>query len=388
MKNRGLAGILAGLLLLLGACKSKEPQAHRPEPRTFKASLWELKAQETLELRRFPGVVEARQRAKISSKVGGFLKVLKVREGSVVRQGEILLRIDDREIRARLRALRSALAATQKKLSEVEARLRLARSEFERYRKLFEKEAATQEEFEIRKADYEAWQALRAQTVARLNQVRSQIAETQSLLSYTVLKAPFAGKVVKKWVDEGSFVSPGEALLEMENQALGWQVIFHPEESLKAYLTRDKEIYVRSLQGRLFRVAVTEIVPEIDPQSRTFTVKAALPASEAWTSGAFLEVFVPLKTERALLLPQKALIEREGYKGAYVVDAKGRVHFRVLRLGKKFYAQALGFLPQCLKEPCELYWEILSGLKAGERVVQSPPPGLREGDRVSQGEAS
>lgn len=374
------------LVFFLSACGHRESETESSKGRTIKAELYKTSTEEISLLRELPGTVEAKVRAKLSSKVAGFLKEIRVEEGDRVKKGDLLLKIEDRDIRDKIRALRAGILAAQKELAEVSARLAFARAEFERYRKLFEEEAVTAQEFEAKKSEYEALSARKGALSARIKELRARLSEAESLLPYTTIRSPFDGQVLHKWVDTGSFVNPGQPLLEIEDTTSGKRVVFHPEETLFSTIKPGLEVFVRfPAKGEALRVWITEVVPEVDPQTRTFTAKADLPKDYQVLSGNYVQVFVPTGKTSRILVPKTALINRGGFYGVFVADKSGVLHFRVIRTGKTFYQEGANFLPVCLKTDCKAYVEVLSGLQPGEKVVVKPPEGVREGDRIAEG---
>jgi len=372
------------ILVFLSGCGHRKAETEGPQGRSLKAELYTTSRLKTSLFRQFPGTVEARVRAKLSSKVAGFLKEVRVEEGDRIKKGDLLVRIDDRNIRERIKALKAGILAAQKELAEVSARLDFARSDFERYRKLFKEEAVTAQEFEAKRSAYRALLARREALSARIKELRARLSEAQSLLPYTTIRAPFEGRVVHKWVDAGSYVNPGEPLLEIEDIHSGKRVVFHPEETLFPMLKPGLKIFVRfPTGGKALEVPITEVVPKVDPQTRTFTVKADLPKNLGAVSGNYVEIWVPTGQASKILVPKTALVDRGGFYGVFVADQKGILHFRVVRLGKTFYREGEAFLPVCLQGPCESYIEVLSGLQGGEKVVLNPPEGIREGDRIA-----
>ncbi len=373
------------ILLLVAACGHKEePSSSKEKGRTVKVSLHTLSPAKVHLFRELPGTVEARVRARLSSKVSGFVREVRVEEGDRVRKGELLVRIEDREIQERVKALQAAIRALQNELAEVDARLAFARAEFERYRRLFKEEAVTAEEFEAKRSEFRALSARKKAVVARLQELRARLAGVRSLLPYTRIRAPFEGRVVHKRVQEGTFVAPGVTLLEIESLSAGKRLVFHPPEELLSRVKVGQEIqaYFPSL-GKGFPLRISEVVPDVEPGSRTFTVRADLP--EDLPSGLFARVFLPVGEVIKLLVPESAVVDRGGFQGVFVADEKGRLHFRVVRLGKTYYRHKEGYTPVCPEGRCESFREVLSGLRSGERVVLAPPEGLREGDRVEGG---
>ncbi|QJA06445.1 efflux RND transporter periplasmic adaptor subunit [Thermosulfurimonas marina] len=383
MKN--LKGFLAlVLLLVIGACGKEAPERKTPGAgRTVKAQTLTLKEERVALYRELPGTVEARERARLSSKVGGFVREVRVAEGDRVRKGEVLLRLDDQEIRERIRALSEAHRALSHELSAVSARLRFAEAEYRRFAKLYKEEAATAEEFEAKKSEYEALSAQKEALAARMKEIEARLNQVRSLLPYTVLRAPFSGRVVRKWVDEGTFVRPGEPLLEVESRKAGKRLVFQVEEEFFERVAPGLEIWATfPAAGRSLKLKVTEVVPAVSPESRTFTVKADLPPDFPLPSGSYAQVFFPIGERKGLFVPRAALVDRGGFRALFVVEKDGRVSLRVVRLGKTFFRHEGKLLPACPGVECEAVVEVLSGVSAGERVVVHPPLGLREGDRI------
>ncbi|RUM88478.1 MAG: hypothetical protein DSZ24_03550 [Thermodesulfatator sp.] len=383
MKNLKRFLVLA-LLLAFTACGKEGPKKKALRPgHTVKVQTLILQKEEVTLYRELPGTVEPKKRARLSSKVAGFVEEVRVAEGDRVRQGELLLRLDDREIRERLQALSQAREALAGELSAVSARLRFAEAEYHRFKRLYQEEAATAEEFEAKKSEYEALSSQKKALEARIKEVEAQLNQVRSLLPYTVIRAPFSGRVVRKWVDAGSFVGPGEPLLEVESAQAGKRLVFQVEEALYGKASPGLKIVATfPSAGLSLSLKVTEVVPAVNPQSRTFTVKADLPADFSLPSGSYARVFFPVGKRRGLFVPQTALVDRGGFKALFVVGKEGRVVLRVVRIGKTFFRRSGELLPACPAKECEAVVEILSGVRAGERVVVRPPLGLREGDRV------
>ncbi|MBX6422376.1 efflux RND transporter periplasmic adaptor subunit [Thermosulfurimonas sp. F29] len=377
--------VLALLFLGLLACKKEEGASRLPEGRTFSARIYTAVPRKAVLYREFPGTVESRQRARLSSKVAGFVREIPVREGDRVARGALLVRLDDRDIRARMRALSESTEALRRELAALSARLRFARAEYERYRRLFKNQAATAEEFEAKRAEYEALSAQRSAIESRIREVEARLNEVRTLLSYTEIRAPFSGRVVRKLVDAGTYVMPGQALVVMESEEAGRRVVCHPGEELYGRIRPGTRVFARipSAQKSL-ALSVSEVVPEVDPSTRTFTVKMDLPRRTHLPSGTYARVFLPAGERTLLAVPAASVVDRGGFRAVFVVEEDRRVQLRVVRVGKRYFLSGGEILPVCLAERCEELLEVLSGLAPGEKVVLNPPSGLRSGDRVRE----
>ena len=119
----------------------------------------------------------------------------------------------------------------------------------------------------------------------------------------------------------------------------------------------------KTLQGR-----IREVVPAVNPASRTFIVKVAIP-DEKVRSGLFARVRIPVGRRSALLVPEGALVTKGQLTGVYVVDGQGVVTYRLVRAGKRF--------PNGI--------EILSGLSPSERIVTGSVEKAVDGGIVAPG---
>ncbi|HEU4949871.1 MAG TPA: efflux RND transporter periplasmic adaptor subunit, partial [Candidatus Deferrimicrobiaceae bacterium] len=290
--TRAAATILS-VAISLSACGGKEKQGAevsrpvvqevevvvvRPVPRETTA--------ETL------GTVRARTTAAVAPQVMGRLTGVAVSEGSVVAAGALLATIDDTTVRAQLSSAEGAVAEAEaagedvdRAISQAEAGKALAEKTYERYRNLLDGKVVTQQEFdevELRRTvavkDLERAQQKRAQMSAKIAQARGQADAAKAMLSWTRVIAPFAGIVVEKRADPGSMAVPGVPLFVLEDPRRHRIETFVSETYLPLLRKGTPvQVVLDADPGNPFSAVVTEIVPAIDPASRTFTVKADLP---------------------------------------------------------------------------------------------------------------
>jgi RND family efflux transporter MFP subunit len=184
-------------------------------------------------------------------------------------------------------------------------------------------------------------------------------------LAYGRVTAPFAARVVRLEVDEGSTVLPGTPLLVLD-RADGWEVRADvPESRLgKVAIGDPVQVEIPSLGTRL-PGRIAEIEPAADPRSRSFRVKAELPPDGTLAAGLFARVVFPGRERTALLVPVASIVERGQLTGVYVV-ADGVLSYRLVKTGQQIGDRV----------------EILSGLKAGETVVVEGVERARSGARV------
>jgi RND family efflux transporter MFP subunit len=286
-----------------------------------------------------PGIVQARKRAALSARMPASVTELPYREGQRVDVGAVVVRLDDAAVRA-------AVAAA-------EAAVRAAESDLDRTRTLLEKGAATPRELE--------------QMTAAASGAQAQLTAARDNLSYTALRAPFAGRVASRRVNLGDVVNPGMPLIEIEGEG-GLELRATVESGIAASLRSAAKVraIVDGQPGPL-TATISAVAPAGDPTTHRFEVKADLPAATGLRAGLFARLLVPgVAADTKLTVPAEALFERGGLTGVYVVS-DGRARLRWVAAGARDGHAA----------------EIRAGLEAGERVVLGPA-GLADGAPVTE----
>jgi RND family efflux transporter MFP subunit len=285
------------------------------------------------------GTVRAKLRATLEAKLNGRIETLPVVLGQQVKEGQLLARLDAREIKARL--------------DQAEATLEQADRDWKRISALLAGQAATRAEADAAEA--------------RQRVAKAAAAEAQTMLSYVEIHAPFDGVVAKKWADTGDLAVPGKPLLDLEAQT-GLQMEADVPEAIAARVQRDQKLAVRveAVAGELTGV-VSELAPAADPASRTFRVKLDLDAAKTTgvRAGQFARLRVPVGESNALHVPTSAVVQRGQLEIVFVVTDQ-HAHLRLVKTGKRSGDEI----------------EILSGLHAGESVVVEGAALLLDGQAV------
>jgi len=327
------------------------------------------------------GTVRARTTAAVAPQVMGRLTGVAVSEGSVVAAGALLATIDDTTVRAQLSSAEGAVAEAEaareevdRAISQAEAAKALTEKTFERFRKLLEGKVVTQQEFdevEMRRTvavkDLERTQQKRAQVSAKIAQARGQADAAKAMLAWTRVTAPFAGVIVEKRADAGSMAVPGVPLFVLEDPRRH-RIEVSVSETYLLLLKKGTPVQgiLDADPGKPFSAVVTEIVPAIDPASRTFTVKADLPAGRA-RSGQSGKVRFAAGKGTVLAVPKRAITRAGGSDGVFTVGARDNVaRLSMITLGAEFDDRV----------------EVLSGIEDGARVALSPIDKLSDGARV------
>ena len=378
----GAAAVILSIVAGLSACGEKGKQGtavSRPVVQDVEVAVVRPVPRETMA--EAPGTVRARTTAAVAPQVMGRLTGVAVSEGSAVAAGALLATIDDTTVRAQLSSAEGAVAEAEAAGEEVEAAISqaeagksLAEKTLERYRKLLEGKVVTQQEFdevEMRRtvAVKELERALqkRSQVRAKIVQARSQADAAKAMLAWTRVVAPFAGVIVEKRADAGSMAVPGVPLFVLDDPG-GYRIEASVSETYLPLLKKGTPVLgiLDADPGEPFPAVVTEVDPEIDPASRTFTVKADLPAGRA-RSGQSGKVRFAAGKGTVLAVPKRAITRAGGSDGVFTIGARDNVaRLSMITVGEEFGDRV----------------EVLSGIEAGDRVALSPIDRLSDGARV------
>ena len=343
------------------------------------------------------GYVVAQRRAAVSSKATGRLLELNVREGSVVKRGDLIARVDPTDVQASLGVSEAAARQAEAALKQAEAGVAQARvqqanaeDDLKRSQGLVAQGFvspqaldAAQTRARAAQAATVAAQAALGTAQAAIGQAKAQVRVQQVNRDSTEIRAPFDGVVLVKNANVGDLITPFSsaagtlgAVVTMADMGT-LEVEADVSESNVAKVARDQpvEITLDAIPDKRFRGSVSRIVPTVDRAKATVMTKVRfeqldpriLPEMSAKVS--FLSKAPTDADQKPLLaVPPKAVVERDGKKA-------------VLRLGAD---DTLELLPVTLGRTLGDVVEVQgSSLKSGERLVLSPGDKLKSGDKVS-----
>lgn len=284
------------------------------------------------------GSIRAVHETAVASKLLAKVSEVNVKAGQRVAKDDVLVRLDDADLGARLRQAAAAVDAATAGRNQ-------AKIELERVEGLLARNAAAK--IERDRADT----ALKA-AEAELKRAEQARAEAETILDYATIRAPIAGVVIDKKVDRGDTVVPGQVLLTLYDPAR-MQLVARVRESLTHQLKVGQSIAVQvDALGKTCEGRVSEIVPEAEASSRTFSVKVTGPCPPGIYSGMFGRLLVPIGEQEVLVIP-RAAVRRVGQLDTVDVAEGGALRRRAVQLGRDY--------PDGM--------EVLSGLKAGEQVA-------------------
>lgn len=281
------------LFAMLVACGTAEP--HREVPIGPPVNVTTATATATAHQASLPiiyhasGTVRGRTTVTVTSKTAGDVRAVHVAAGAHVTAGQVLVDLEANDVRAGVSRARAELDHAGESKAEatsgVEAArvaAKLAETSLARVRKLFEGGAVARQEFDEAESKAQGAAAQLQMAEARLRAAssgidvsRAALAETQATLDYARVVAPFAGRVVERRVDPGTFASPGVALLVLDDDEATLRVETAVEGSRGAELELGDPVTVE-VNGTTLAGTIAELSPAVDVASRAFVVKIDL----------------------------------------------------------------------------------------------------------------
>lgn len=305
-----------------------------------------------------PGSIVPDQQAKIASRLMGYIRNLNVQVGESVKEGQLLFAIDPTDINSQIRQAQSAVAQARAGLAD-------AKSDFDRFSKLFKEQSVSHQQFDKTKLQYQVAQENLSAAEAGLEQAKGQ-------MRYADVKAPFDGVIVQKMSVSGDLAAPGNPVLLLENRNLmSVQVEVSGDLYRQLKLGQEAQVWFEGKEQSA-TAQISTLVGAANPITRTHTVKLSVPTSQLnVASGTFARIVFQRGQRSTLLVPKEAVITRGGIVGAFVVGKDQLARFRMLRLGGTFGEKI----------------EVQSGLEVGETLlINSKLPALN-GDRITAGGA-
>jgi RND family efflux transporter MFP subunit len=330
------------------------------------------------------GYVVAQRKAAVASKITSRLVELSVEEGSRVKKGDIIARLEGEDTRAARDQAQANLSVSRYSLAQARAELEDAKASFERERELLAQEYTTKASFDSAEARYKKAIAGVSGAESAVKAAEAALEGTKVNMEYTLLRAPFDAVVLTKNADIGDIVTPLGAAANAKAAVVtiadmnSLQVEADVSESNLEQVKKGQpcEIQLDALPEKRFRGEVHMVIPTADRSKATVMVKVRFLDSdprvlpEMSAKVAFLSKTVSPEEEKSrTTINPAAVVSRNNKSVAFVIKG-GQVEEQEITTGEK-----LGDL-----------LVVTGGVKAGDRVVLNPSKGLKTGSRVKQAE--
>jgi RND family efflux transporter MFP subunit len=330
------------------------------------------------------GYVVAQRKAAVAPKTTGQLEWLGVEEGSHVQGGQLLARLENRDVTAGRDNAVAAVTTARANLEQARTELLDADRAFGRAKQLVESGVLSRADFDTAEARLNQTKAAEKAAISTIASAEASLAAAKAAVEYTMIRAPFDGVVLTKNADVGDIVTPIGAAANAKAAVVtiadlgSVQVEADVSESnlAKIKVGQPCEIQLDALPDARFRGLLQTIVPTADRSKASVMVKVRfldtapgiLPEMSAKV--AFLEREVkPAEQRPRIAVPKEAIRERSGVKKLLTVK-DGRVKEIVITTG----------------EPIGDLVEVLKGVTAGELIVNRPSDKLGDGVKVKTAE--
>jgi len=331
-----------------------------------------------------PGNIQAVTEAPVLARASGYIRKRLVDIGDRVTAGQVMAEIEAPELTQQINQAKAsvdqadaAIQQAQASLAQGHANETLAHATALRFEPLFKKGVISRQDNETYQAQWAAQQAnvqalQKAIAAAQSNAAaaRANLDRLNQLESYLTVRAPFAGVVTVRNIDDGVLVNEGNTMLYRVAQTNPLRVYLNvPQgDAGSVKVGQHATLVIPDLPGRKFTGLVTRTANALDPTSRTLLVEV-----QADNSGGILlpgmytqvDLSVP-RRDPPLLIPGDTLMVRANGPQVALVGANGAVHFQTVQLGRDF-GETL---------------EALSGLQEGQQIVVNPSDAVQEGVTV------
>ena len=309
-----------------------------------------------------PGTLQGYAETPIYARTSGYVEHWYKDIGDHVRKGELLAQLDTPEVMQQL-------AEAKATRSQTEANLQLAKSSYERWKALRQRDAVSQQELDERTNTFNLARA-------NLDATEANVQRLTQLLSYNKIVAPFSGLITKRSVEVGNLVDAGNggglkalfSVAQIDPLRLYVQVPEAYSPDVRAGI--EASVSLTEMPGKKFKGKVVRTAGAIDPVSRTLQIEINIPNADSKIlpgSYAQVEFQTSERTEVATwTLPNNSILFRPEGTMVGVVDDQGKVALKKITIGRDMGVNLV----------------ITAGLDTSDRVIVNPPDSLMSGDLV------
>ena len=269
--------------------------------------------------RGYLGTVEPYQTAAVASRISARIASIPLDEGDTVKQGDLLLQLDDSDIRAGIKAVES-------NIQSLETNLAFWASEDLRDSKLAKDGV-------IPAVEAQVTHNRMSEAAAKLSTARGELGKLNTQLEYTRLTAPFDGIITARRVDPGDLAAPGKVLMTVEDRS-SLKIAFDAPQPDLSFLKVGLPVELE-INGKPLRLNITHIYPTLN-KARMVRVEIKAEPSSQLTSGAFVPLAV-VKTQirKTAALPDSCIMKSpEGQSVVFTVK-DGRLHLNQVEVGMR-----------------------------------------------------
>lgn len=372
-----IARVRVGLVLVsglaLGACHASAPPDPQVQNQPIAVAVAPVQGIDQPIAIEATGGFEAAESSDVAPETSGTVTATLVDIGDRVKAGDVLVRVQGINAGLRLDEARAAASRAESNVKLAEAQNDLAQTTAARYAALVATGDVSKTVADQAKTQAEtAIQSVKT-AQASLAEARAQLALAEKAVADVVIAAPFAGYIAERKASKGEYVQPSTAVVKLVSlDPLRLRLTVPGLQAGQIVVGQITQCTVDAFPGRVFTGKVTAINPALAAESRTMGIEARVPNPDAALKpGMFAVARIETgKTERAMLVPRRALIEdanTNSYR-VFVIDKDNHAHLRVVQLAARQLQDAV---------------RVTSGVAEGERVATTHLADLYDGATVT-----
>src|SRR5688572_4465976 len=309
------------------------------------------------------------QTVDVAPRTAGRLLNVNVQMGDRVRRGQVLAKVEDREIVEQVRAAEASQEVAKATIRQREADLNVAKLNFDRSKNLFERQLLAKQALDDAESRYLAAEAQLDLSRAQLSANAARLEELRINLQHTSVASPVDGFVASRMVDPGAMVNTNTAIASVVDISRLRLVVNVVEKDLRMVSPGDvAEVEVDAYPGEKFHGKIARVAPVLDPATRTAAMEVEIPNTDnRLKPGMYARINLTVEERKnALVAPKNAVIDFENKRGVWMPNEENRAQFVPVELGIDGGDQI----------------EILGGIKEGDKFVTTGAAAVRNNDQL------
>ncbi|WP_051536191.1 efflux RND transporter periplasmic adaptor subunit [Marinilabilia salmonicolor] len=272
----------------------------------------------------YTGIVQAQKQSTVATRLMGQVEQILVEKGDRVKKGDLLVSIRSNAIVAKEQQVEAGITEATAAFENVE-------NNFKRIKTLYDKESATQKEFDDIKTQFKMAEA-------RLEAAKQRRREVDEMLQYANIRSPYDGTVINKFVNTGDMASPGMPLLAIEAPGAFEVLSRIPESEMNLWSAGDTAVVEISSVNETVKGVITNISPSSKFSGPQYEILIGLIPDDDQTSivrsGMFANVKLHHGTEEVVEVPSELIVERGQLTGIWMVNPQDKALVRWIRPGR------------------------------------------------------
>jgi RND family efflux transporter MFP subunit len=320
------------------------------------------------------GNLIAEQTVDVVPRVAGRIEIVHVKLGDRVQRGQVLAKIEDRELREQIRQAEASLEVNKSTVTARENDLKVQENIFERFKQLAANGLTPKQQLEDAELRHNSARSQVDVAKSQQQATQARLDELKITLGNTTVLSPLEGFVSRRLLDPGGFAGANTVIMtvvDIGTVRLVANLVEKGFNKITAGVSADVE--VDTFPGEQFKGQVSRVAPVFDPATRTAAMEIEVPnPGFRLKPGSYARVRLTVERRAdALTVPRNAVVDTEGKRGVFMVDAQ-TARFREVQTG--------------LADGDRV--EVLNGLNEGDRIVTVGALALRDGDRIVLAEAA